>query len=572
MASSKTSVHKLPTEILAKIFALLAVIDPPRRYTEAERKPLMFDEEGHFKAYDRSSIRSPIHWIEITRVCRYWREIALSQCSLWTHPLLHLGPEWYLTFLRRAGSAPLTIELADYCRRMVLRSSCIVPDAVFDAVLGQMDHVEVLKISSPAHPDELSIFASYTTPAPMLQTLEIKNHSSKFPIYLRSSSIDYHPPKKGELPPPETIFLGADFPRLQNVTLHGISDDWLSMSFRNLVKLDVAHTEYIESYDPLLDILESSPGLEFLSIVHALPHHCVSFVERPHRVVLPNLKAITLSSNYDTCTANVLRSIEMPATVRIRLSFVKPTSDKYTALFADLRAHFSRGDPPSFQHLKISASSHELLIGGSWPSSLTGMDMDEFGIHNKEPTSFFFSTPFHFDPQGVIRTAFDGFPLDCVKTLILHDANSSELWDHVLTRPGFYHVTLICIEDDFLRSRPDLHSSLTAMGEYDKNTHIFPKLQRIDIRKDDLIIGRPKNAGQSGQATLLAMCKRRYGTGSPVKTVRIVDCKVRGDSVTKLREVGPEVEQVKVTDRPKSKTARLIQQLTKDDDDDDDIF
>lgn len=82
MTSSKISINKLPAEILAKIFALLAVINPPRRYTEAECKSLMFDEDGHFKTYDRSSIRSPIHWIEITHVCRYWREIALLQCSL----------------------------------------------------------------------------------------------------------------------------------------------------------------------------------------------------------------------------------------------------------------------------------------------------------------------------------------------------------------------------------------------------------------------------------------------------------------------------------------------------------
>lgn len=107
------------------------------------------------------------------------------------------------------------------------------------------------------------------------------------------------------------------------------------------------------------------------------------------------------------------------------------------------------------------------------------------------------------------------------------------------------------------------------MGKYDKNTCMFPKLQRIDICKDDFVIGRPKNAGKSGQATLLAMCKRRSVTDSPVEKVHIVDCKVRGDSLAKLREVGTEVEQVKFTDRPKSRTAQLIQQLTTDDDDDD---
>ncbi|KAI0042526.1 hypothetical protein FA95DRAFT_1500023, partial [Auriscalpium vulgare] len=83
---------RLPPELLAYIFALLASIDPPELYTLP-----MNGSPG---------------WLAATHVCQRWRRVALEDPTLWAANIsvpFPLGPRWADRFLSRAQDAPLTI-------------------------------------------------------------------------------------------------------------------------------------------------------------------------------------------------------------------------------------------------------------------------------------------------------------------------------------------------------------------------------------------------------------------------------------------------------------------------------
>lgn len=59
-------------------------------------------------AHDTPSL-SNLGWIQITHVCRFWRDLALHSPLLWTNIPLRLGRECMEEFIRRSNSAPLKL-------------------------------------------------------------------------------------------------------------------------------------------------------------------------------------------------------------------------------------------------------------------------------------------------------------------------------------------------------------------------------------------------------------------------------------------------------------------------------
>ncbi|KAI0317172.1 hypothetical protein OF83DRAFT_1059094, partial [Amylostereum chailletii] len=80
-------VYKVPPELLTHIFKLLARISPP-----------VSPECGR------------LGWINVTHVCRRWREIALLDPSLWKRVTFSLGFEWYEEILGRARHGPVIVQ------------------------------------------------------------------------------------------------------------------------------------------------------------------------------------------------------------------------------------------------------------------------------------------------------------------------------------------------------------------------------------------------------------------------------------------------------------------------------
>ncbi|KAI0308566.1 hypothetical protein OF83DRAFT_1160568 [Amylostereum chailletii] len=84
-------VHRLPPELLSKIFSLLTFVDQP-----SCRGP-------------RSSNHS-LGWIRVTHVCQRWRSVAHSAASLWAQCVFSL-PKGFEDRLALSGEAELKIAL-----------------------------------------------------------------------------------------------------------------------------------------------------------------------------------------------------------------------------------------------------------------------------------------------------------------------------------------------------------------------------------------------------------------------------------------------------------------------------
>ncbi|KAI0308659.1 hypothetical protein OF83DRAFT_1160366 [Amylostereum chailletii] len=84
----------LPIEVLCKIFAIAAAIDPMIVST---------------LRYYPLSARRKIGWIKVSHVCRSWREAALGCPTLWTNVPLHGGAFWRNAFLARSRAAAIDV-------------------------------------------------------------------------------------------------------------------------------------------------------------------------------------------------------------------------------------------------------------------------------------------------------------------------------------------------------------------------------------------------------------------------------------------------------------------------------
>ncbi|VDC02091.1 unnamed protein product [Peniophora sp. CBMAI 1063] len=92
---------ELPIDIIKVIFDHAAAIDPPQR------------SPPHRSFY--SYTPSTLGWITLTHVCANWRNVGLSMPTLWAAiAAVFLNTSAVNTFLARAGSCPLTIDLTKH--------------------------------------------------------------------------------------------------------------------------------------------------------------------------------------------------------------------------------------------------------------------------------------------------------------------------------------------------------------------------------------------------------------------------------------------------------------------------
>ena len=111
-----STISRLPTEILCKIFSLV--------------------EDNIL-----SSSRSPKFWINFSQVSQHWRSVALSAPELWTKIPLSLPRRWVQERLIRSKMAKLTIGY-----RYSFGKSKPKAIAKVRSFLDEMDRVEKLKL------------------------------------------------------------------------------------------------------------------------------------------------------------------------------------------------------------------------------------------------------------------------------------------------------------------------------------------------------------------------------------------------------------------------------------------
>ncbi|KAJ7494232.1 hypothetical protein B0H11DRAFT_929580 [Mycena galericulata] len=245
-----------------------------------------------FLKYVDDSVHGPL---PLASVCRLWRVVALSTCSLWTHlssrsifyPACVALANLLQCYLPRAGSLPLDLHIK------LPPSSLHEPDSdTILRVLGQH--------SSRWRSLELIVSEPLSFPSYLYGSF-----SSLTKFSLENYSLDFGP----TIIPP----LG-DAALLREVRLEAIDlpVDWrTSLPWMQLTNLELVFS----TVDQCLDILEHTPTLEVLVFTSEVPGSPPDPTTFP-TCSLHRLHTITLASEYGHTLLNYLT---LPALVRIDL-------------------------------------------------------------------------------------------------------------------------------------------------------------------------------------------------------------------------------------------------------------
>lgn len=279
-------VHTLPSETLAIIFQY--VLDGYFGPSGAPR-------EDFYK------------WTAVTRVCRYWRESALSFATLWsTVPMGNLPGA--LISIERSRSALLDIYVPSY-RPL---------NDVWDEIRGHMPRVRKLA-AKVYHLDTFNTPFGFPIFAPNLQTLDVH--------------------KIGTQNHPLPLFFNEATPNLTSVRLSGISN-LTSNNFTGLKQLSFENVHQALPIDHLLDILEANPTLEYLELWKAEP----TAEPTPRHITLPHLRQLKFSSG---SPRPLLETISLPSTCRMEL-----TSITLDSLDRSIFRHALPSESPSLPNIK----------------------------------------------------------------------------------------------------------------------------------------------------------------------------------------------------------------------------
>ncbi|KAG2009746.1 hypothetical protein CC2G_012642 [Coprinopsis cinerea AmutBmut pab1-1] len=231
---------------------------------------------------------APTRWARISRVCRRWRNAALSNASLWT-TITDDDPERLRAFMARSKGTSLNITL---------KGKALPPDVdrMMQQSLSDTHRLASLVIQSDIY--DLRHRTSGLGPAPKLHTLSLRNVSK-------------HPDELGNI-------LREGAPLLRNLQLDCCRIPWTSPLFNGLTTLKLkSETDSTWDVAGVLDAFARIPALEFLDWgVHfrtgTLP------VPDERLVRFRHLKHLSLSGQLSICL-EFLAHIAIPETASARI-------------------------------------------------------------------------------------------------------------------------------------------------------------------------------------------------------------------------------------------------------------
>ena len=234
--------------------------------------------------------------LQISHVCKAWRDSALQCPLLWTD-ILFRPPEWTPILLERARTAPLTvgIHLQDYN---------LADDGFVSSVrlaLSHIHHIRYLCIAlSDRFHDLGDLLSPFLTGSPdILKGLMLFGHSTiTFPNYIYPSM--------------------ENAPCLRHLVLHSCDINWQRISsVGNLTSLDLQYIPDASkpSVEDILSLLHTMNKLEKLSLIHAISELPDSIRTLPPNDIpsirLHHMLDLSLAGFVLDC-ANLIRHFVMP--------------------------------------------------------------------------------------------------------------------------------------------------------------------------------------------------------------------------------------------------------------------
>lgn len=226
--------------------------------------------------------------LTLTSVCRLWREVAISDSTLWNAiwfrdpPPFNRSLEWFA----RAGSTSLDIRITDL--QNYTFDGPTMAD-LLDKLFIKISQIRILLLilngreATQVALEKFHLFGAQKCPL-ALQRLEVHCYNKDpFPEY----------PVDSQFPP---LFGGASLPSLKYVSLTGVYLDWKKSLLMNLTILDIRAVPFSQAPDLLhfRAMLANSPNLWKLCLHNGGPQwdgKCPALTP----ISLPNLKVLVLA-------------------------------------------------------------------------------------------------------------------------------------------------------------------------------------------------------------------------------------------------------------------------------------
>ncbi|KAG2148839.1 hypothetical protein DEU56DRAFT_753078 [Suillus clintonianus] len=268
---------------------------PSNSRLPSEILAMVFEHHEYQERFDGSANDGVPACLEITHVCRYWREVALGCPALWTF-ICSPSASWLGTMLERSMNAPLIVML----------ESPVPLEKYLEPILSHLSRIKILQIPSLESDFEPIIRLLSSQPAPLLEMFEFTKPWVKGDPKIRLIS--------------NAIFQGHA-PRLRIVHISGLDLSWTTHIFsglRTLYVKAIGKTSNI-TISQLLSTLRRMPALEHLTLewLRIFPED--EETELLDKVPLNCLKSITIRHPSIRIAAFFFRKLAIPVDAKIAL-------------------------------------------------------------------------------------------------------------------------------------------------------------------------------------------------------------------------------------------------------------
>ena len=524
----------LPPEILAWVFHLLALKEPP------------------------FSGRRELGWIRVTHVCRHWREVALDNSSLWAKITCGMptNTKWMSEILARAKNTLLDIEFHTLTETG--------PEALF-MIPPHLSHTRQLRGHMCA-PHSDCVREIYCCEAPALEHFKLTSNSySPIPF----------PDLGGNM-----LFKGRA-PRLRTFSLSHVVIPWSLVPRGQITQLKIV---YPESGDPefdeddyssgnlnqLIDLLVNCPALETLVLDSCLPSQ---LTEHPHyrTIHLPHLSYLRIRDSTSRIMS-MLKMLKLPSSTTLQslhldcISEITPIHDSEGPLLALISAQFQCPVPVKFKSLTATIESRTTSLfyirASTFPSTLLNRQAQNIEgdiVGNAELVLSFdrLSKPGH--SMDLLEQACKMLPISSLQFISvsatnLIDINWVELFGcctNVISMQAIGHGTSSLVR---ALTAPTVTNAGSSKGGRKRNhgnremtlvqpastvahahTAIFPNLMFLELTGLEFMIEHPLavpfNVFKRG------LQQRMAASGEPLKFLRFKKCDIIDSYAIKLRKL-----------------------------------
>ena len=405
--------------------------------------------------------------IALTHVCRVWRELFISQASLWTRINWSDGDK-PLVYLERSKTSPIDLSLNR------VRPYCC-DDNLSELIANVVGRLRSLFIGVRSSSLD-DIISDLSRPAPFLEDLSIQ--------YVYSGTPTFCP----RLPP--TLFDG-DFSSLRRLRLRSIKTKLPWRNMGNLTSFSLAHIPADEtSVGQLLDVFEGAPHLREVDLRAAA---LTPGTQNGRFISLECLKTMRIincgpaSVLLDHLLIPVGAHLVTEAALRSSLlENLLPTS-------LDNLENF-----PNYTTIRLSDAKVDPYIEFSGPNGLVGMTPTYSGV---DETSLMLESLAQFDTSKIEQLTIDqGKP-----------RSSDPFYRALLPMNDLRTLTL----DQCMREHFFTYALHPNMGS--QEVMVCPQLE-------ELVVVFHRWGATRDVKDIIKMAAARASKGKKLRTVRIVDC------------------------------------------------